>query len=310
LIDGLREAAARAERLLESEASRPWLEAEVGTWRAMEDPLVVTASRLEGFLERTASVDVPRGERLRRLAIELESAVFEDGWDGLQRIYEAAAREAPEDARIFESWGISSTECFRWDDAPLEEQHRIFTDGERAFERALALAPDDADVAFHMGLHQYHYPKSERASSEHADLALPWFGRALALDPRHPMAQLYQAHCYHDKADWNAAVRAYAAVDQTRLLEERPYQGWRVVKLEEQLAFCLAEAGDLAEAKRRFLALIEEICRFTHDETIDWVVNLWDLEKAVETRFREDSDLVEAAARAVQHAYGRSTEQS
>jgi hypothetical protein len=309
LIDQLRASAERAQRLRESEAARPWLEAELPTWYAMEAPLVVTAPRLDAFLERTASVDVPRGERLRRLAIELEGAEFEDGWDGLQRIYEAAAREAPDDARVFESWGISSTQCRRWDDALLEERRRIFADGERAFTRALALAPGDADAYFHMGLHQYDYPKSERASPEHADRALPWFGRALAVDPRHPMAQLYQAHCLHDKKDWSEAVRAYSAVDQARLLEERPYQGWRVVKLEEQLAFCLAQAGHLAEAKRRFCALIEEISRFTHDEAVGWVMNVWDLEEAVKTIFQDDPALVESAARVARHVYGRPSEE-
>lgn len=308
LVDVLRAAAERAKRAEEAEERAPWLEAEESAWRSEEGPIVVTRERLDGFLQRTSAVDVPRGERLRRLAIALEIASFEDGWDGLQRIYEAAAGEAPEDTRVFESWGISSKQCTEWDDATLERQRRIFTEGEQAFTRAAALAPGDADVCFHMGLHQYEYPKAERASSEHAGRALPWLSRALAIDPRHPMAQLYQAHCFHDQKDWIAAVRAYAAVDQARLLDERPHQGWRVVKLEEQLAFCLAQAGDLAEARRRFFALIEEISRFTHDETIDWVANLWDLEEAVKTTFREDAELVEATARAVRHVYSRFAE--
>jgi len=303
LVEEVRAAAARAKREDEGEVPEPWLEAERRAWPGVDGPLVVTARGLDEFLERTASVDVPRGERLRKLAIALESELFEDGWDGLQRIYEAAAREDPEDPRIFESWGISSTQCRAWDDGSLEEQRAIFADGERAFTRAAALDPDDPDIHCHMGLHQYHYPKSDRASPEHADRALPWFARALAIDPHHPMARLYQAHCLHDKKEWRAAVDAYSAVDQARLLEERPHQAWRVVKLEEQIASCLARAGDLAEAKRRFLALIAELSRLTDDEIRDEAVNLWDLEEAVKTTLRDDPTLAEAAERVARRVY-------
>lgn len=109
------------------------------------------------------------------------------------------------------------------------------------------------------------------------------------------MPALYRAHCYHDKKDWPAAVRAYDAVDQARLLEQHPSQEWRVVKLREQLAFCLAQAGQHAEAKQRFFAFIDDIAQFDDDEIWDLSINvkLEDLESAA-ISILKDPALLEA----------------
>src|SRR5205823_6247562 len=92
----------------------------------------------------TQGIDTP-ANRLRLLAIELEAAEFEQGWDGLRAIYQAAADADPADARVFHSWGISASNwAEEWMTPDLSERVAIAREAERVLRTALELAPRDS----------------------------------------------------------------------------------------------------------------------------------------------------------------------
>src|SRR5262249_55874279 len=76
-----------------------------------EGPVRVTPQKLTVYLDQTRHIEAPPAQRLRWLAIELEHARFERGWDDLRTIYQAAADAAPADPWVLHSWGLSAS---RW----------------------------------------------------------------------------------------------------------------------------------------------------------------------------------------------------
>ncbi|AUX33821.1 uncharacterized protein SOCE836_059850 [Sorangium cellulosum] len=125
LVEAIRAALERAERGIEARQVEPWLAAEIEKLRRADAPIEITAEALQRFLASTADAGLSRSERLRRLAIELESDDFVDGWAGFRRIYEAAASEGPNDAWVFLSWGISADHSWLWRGQAVEERLHI-----------------------------------------------------------------------------------------------------------------------------------------------------------------------------------------
>lgn len=270
--------------------------------RAIDDltsePIVsVTPERISSFLAATRSIQLPEAERLRRLAIKLEAEEFEDGWQGLRRIYAAAAEAAPENARVYHSWGISA---IGWMDASrtpgLPEQALIAREGEDVLSRASALHPGDSDIAHAMGLLFYNHPLRGEDKWTYARAALEWFQRASEWDPSNVIARLYLAHCHHDLMDWLPALKSYEGVDLDRLARE--WAPWRALKCKEQMAACHAKLGFADEAIRRFTALLDEIAPLDEEALTEDVVNLDELVDAV-TRDLRDSELLRRTRAAV-----------
>ncbi|WP_433926119.1 hypothetical protein AB3662_24655 [Sorangium cellulosum] len=193
LVEAIRAAVERAERGIEARQVEPWLAAEIEKPRSADAPIEITAGTLQRFLANTADAGLSRSERLRRLAVALESDDFVDGWAGFRRIYEAAASEGPNDAWVFLSWGISADHAWLWRGQAVEERLQIWDDADRALARAVELSPDDADTLHAIGHLRYQHPTDDTGSGEHADRALPWFVRAIEVNPHHGMAQLFRA---------------------------------------------------------------------------------------------------------------------
>jgi tetratricopeptide (TPR) repeat protein len=253
-----------------------------------EGPLSITDAGLEAFLRRTGTSFLSPAERLRILAIFLEEADFQDGWEGMRRIYRRAAREDPEDSRVFDSWGTSAS---GWCDGRPElsdgERGKIASDAESAYRRALELEPTCGDPEYGTGLLYYKNHLVDVREAELHGRALGLFSRALERDPDNVMAQLYIGHCFHDREEWEQAIQAYLAVDQEKLASEWP--AWRAVKLRQQIAGCYAGAGEHAEAVRRFREFLGEIEAFDDEAFEDRVVDLSDLaESAREIPFDEE----------------------
>lgn len=250
----------------------------------------VTPDDLQAFLEATGDIDSPPASRLRWLAIELEFSEFEKGWNGLRAIYEAAAKADATDSRVFHSWGISATE---WAEerrtTNLRDRLSIASEAERVLHTALELVPQDSEIAHAMGLLYYNHPARTNDVEVFRSQAITWFSQAVAWDPRNTIAQLYIAHCFHDRKDWTRAVIEYNKVDLNRLASEWPM--WRVVKCREQLATCYAYAGDKDQAVARFTALLDDVESWDAERLEEYVVNVDELVQAV-TEVLDDSELL------------------
>jgi hypothetical protein len=115
------------------------------TWladaRLPDEPRDVARLDLDAFLRDTALIELPAEERLRQLAIHLESRVPFDT-DVLDRIYQRALALAPDDPRVWLSRGITAQLAAEptGDESVVARASQLAL---RSFERALALAPGE-----------------------------------------------------------------------------------------------------------------------------------------------------------------------
>jgi tetratricopeptide (TPR) repeat protein len=264
----------------------------------------VTAEKLHAYLDQTRDVPASPSNRLRWLAIQLEHASFEHGWDDLRTIYRAAAAADPADYRVFHSWGLSASNFVAPGANTLDPAARrtISEEAERALLAALELSPRDSHVAHTLGLVHYNHPDY---AESYQPRAIEWFARAVEWDSRKVIAQLYLAHCYHDRKDWPRAIAEYERVDLEALARDWP--AWRAVKCREQIAHCHAFAGNTDEAVRRFIALLDEVETWDKARTDEAVVNVDELVQAVTQKLdhpdllRRTRDLVQRLKLAVRY---------
>ena len=233
----------------------PWeeltrfLDGEAVRFTSIED---VERYDLDAYLRSTGAIDLPPGERLRQLAIRLETLTPRTAdspvraWLALDRVYALAVRLAPTDVDVWTSRGISAVETARG--AESDAARRIADAGTRALHRALEIEPTDAHAAYAMGLLVYH--TADRGKTEEA---LSWLERALASEPAHATALLYRAHSLHDLARWPEAIAAYDAVPLEALVGPR---AWRVDYVLEARAECRLRSGDREGALAEFDALL------------------------------------------------------
>jgi tetratricopeptide (TPR) repeat protein len=227
---------------------------ELAAWLAQRQVARVGLAAIEAldwtaYLRDTSHIELPPGERLRRLAIELEdeaaSAPMPRGFLALARLYDAARELGSAEADT--SLAIAAHACAGWEDTP--SVHSIRVKGTQAARRAIA-ARDDALAHYVLGLFLY----GEHALAD----ALASFDATLARDPMLEWARLYRAHCLHDAERWSEAVAAYDAVNPAAFTGPTV---WRYDLLREQRAFCRLMAGDREGALadfERLLALYEK----------------------------------------------------
>ncbi|MEM7604426.1 MAG: hypothetical protein AAF411_03645 [Myxococcota bacterium] len=212
------------------EAIWAWLE------RSKLDELTPNGMRrldLNAYLMRTGEFSLPPAERLRQLAIFVEPSFNALAHPALDRVYEAALRYDDASAELWHSRGISAkyaAESFE-DGA---QRSKLVALSRRCLYRAWELQPDDAGIAYSMGLWHYFFGEDRDETAE-------WFERALRLEPSHGYARLYRAHCLHDAARWAEAVEAYEAVPLNTFTGPK---AWLVDLHLEALAYCRLRAGD------------------------------------------------------------------
>jgi hypothetical protein len=248
-----------------------------------DDSVPIRALDLDAFLDLTEGSDISPGQRLRLLAIALERrATRQRKWEDLQLIYQKAAELAPDHATVFHSWGISATEWMDRRRTPeMSRRVQIASEGERALLKALDLAPRNSHIAHSLGLLHYQHPLGETNEEPWLERAITWFGHAAKWenDRYSVIAQLYLAHCYHDRKDWPHAIAAYEKVDQARLAAEWPR--WRGVKCREQIAHCYALSGQTDISIRLCFNFLDDVEPLDVSTARDWVINLDEIVDAV-----------------------------
>ncbi|APR75526.1 Hypothetical protein A7982_00872 [Minicystis rosea] len=205
---------------------------------------------LTAYLRATASIPLAPTERLRQLAIALESSLLRGtqprGWLALERIYAFGRSIDPGDPVLETSRAITAEQAARDADDQPDVRRRMLLVGKDAAGRAIDLKPDHAAAHYVLGMLDY----SRNGSLESA---LACFERAIRHDPALGWAQLYRAHCLHDLERWAEAAQAYADVDPSYFTGR---SAWRYDLLREQRAFCLLQAGDEERALAEFLAIL------------------------------------------------------
>jgi tetratricopeptide (TPR) repeat protein len=206
------------------------------------------------------------------LAVELEFQEFEDGWQGLQSIYQAAYAGDPLDPDILHSWGISATQWATVIGAEFSIE--LATVAQEKLLAALNLAPMSSRIAYSLGQLYFGQPIREAKRDE----AMVWFRKAIEWDASNVMAQLHIGYCLHDGEQWLPAIAAYEKVNLANL--DACWPLWRSFKCQEQLAFCYAAAGNSVEAMQRFVALLNTAEGFSADEFEQRVLDFDDLIRA------------------------------
>jgi tetratricopeptide (TPR) repeat protein len=209
---------------------------------------------LTSFLDATAGSPLPPAERLRRLAVALESeftSTAADEWARLDAIYARAAAEDPGALATFHSWGLAASLFADLVDEPQREA--VLARGQWALGCALAIGPGDGGCLHTLGLLTY------QQAGAPVGQALAWFEQAVArlegsAAPELPMAQLYVAHCRQDQGDWAGALAAYEVIDRAALRCHWP--AWRAHRLVALVARCQLELGEHALARAGFEAVL------------------------------------------------------
>lgn len=212
----------------------------------------IESLNLTSYLRDTSHIDLAPTERLRMLAVALETvmSICEQprGWLALERIYAAGRALDPDDAEIEVSRAITSEACASLVPDRPGVARRMISTGRDAAERAIALRPGDARPRHALGMLEYSFGDGS------LEAALACFEKAVQLEPGHGWARLYRAHCLHDLERWAEAARAYSEVAPAFLVGPI---AWRYDLLREQRAWCLLQAGEREQALAEFLALLQ-----------------------------------------------------
>lgn len=204
---------------------------------------------LQAFLEQTAGFAVPADERLRELAIWVESIATRtsqpQGWRCLQRVYMHAHRQAPENTWIGHSQARSSLNCVA---RRLSDRVRmdILVEGQQAVEQALFVHPRKPQLLSVMG--------ELCVCMGQVEVALSWFERAVHRDANLPHAALERARILREMQRWDDAVNAYDAVPVSQLVGP---SAWRAVRLWEQRGWCHLQRGADGLAQADFLRALD-----------------------------------------------------
>jgi tetratricopeptide (TPR) repeat protein len=221
-----------------------WLDARLSS---IQD---INAFSWKRFLQETANLDVPPGERLRQLAdFADQNTLVPRGparWFTLRSIYEQALRFNEPDAWLVHySMASSVSNILVVEDLEPAIRESIAAEGIAAGTRAVELAPDRPETYHILGLCYY---KADRPLE-----ALSCFEAGAATDPKDGWTALFRAYTLHDLRRWDEAVRAYNAVPLDFF---KGPVAWRVDLLKEGRAWCKLQQGDRAGALSDFMALL------------------------------------------------------
>ncbi len=258
---------------------------------------------LNAFLRDTNTFDIESAERLRQLAIALESDadIFTKSrlrsWAILARVYDAAIALDPDCVNLWRSRGISALRLVQHEnDQAAAGVKAGYAESRRSLLRALELDPQSASAACLLGDGAYF-----SAEGKDKGEALKWYDKALAMDPNLHWAQLYRAHCLHDGEHWAEAAAAYEQVDKASF---SGYCAWRVDTLRDQHAACLLRSGQTDRAREDYLRLLDMLER----RSPSWNLEMPHLLESVRSTWPDLCDRAEAVA--VKHDLDGSKEQN
>ena len=281
----------RRDRLAQGRSECP--SNELSSWlaeRAWSDSAIPQID-LTSYLRETAQLSESPAERLRQLAVHLESKVTLfpglSGWQALERIYTTAAAFEPNDPELDISASISALFLAElMDDESSGET--LLAISERRARRAVASAPDSART--HLALGYVLYFCHQKKDSFDA------LAEALARDPdvaTEAWAHLYQAHVLHDDKRWGDALASYDQVDRSVFIGG---QAWRTDVLAEQRAECLYMLGRTDEAEQELIRILDRYEKEPHVAFAAMSAALWRLAEAVSPERHERAERVWEAA--------------
>lgn len=251
----------------------------------------ITSINLTDYLRCTQHFEIHPEERLRQLAIHIETEACslpgEAGWQSLKRIYDQATKLNENDETVWLSMGISACEIA--DNLTNEKSKRtIFKAGEHAILNAMALRSNSSYSHYILGYLFYFQGEKQAALNE--------FEKSLICENEkqiHSWAQLYKAHCLHDIGNWEKALNSYNLVDLSAF---DGHKSWRVDVLREQKAQCIYMIGRKEEAEGILIKILD---RYEKEPKIAfWAMSpsLWELAKSCSDEIYERAKYIEQTA--------------
>jgi len=248
---------------------------------------VIKSLSLKNYLNETQNFDVLPEERLRQLAIHLETKILivpsESNWQSLKRIYDYALNLNNKDSVLWLSFGIAAHDTAEnIENNDLKE--KLYSTAESAILNSIDLNSKSSRAYYILGYLYYFQGKKQESLNE--------LEKALLCendDNVHSWAQLYKAHCLHDMKKWQKALLAYKAVNLSAFTGP---VSWRVDVLKEQIAECTYFSGnkDLAETM-----LTEIINRYETEPkvAIDAMsYSLWNLAKNISENLNQRAQVI------------------
>jgi len=195
----------------------------------------VKTLNLSDFLQNIENPDIENSEKLRQLAIKIESRFFfeeKEKWEVLEAIYLRGISENAEDAILHESRGISASMiiALSQDEGFKKELLKVGID---SFSKSLSLGNNDARLYYHWGY--LHYPAN-------LSLAIEKFEEALKIEEDYAIASMYLGYSYFDLKNWEKAISALGKVNEEELRGH-----WEKIKSLELIACAQIESGSLSE---------------------------------------------------------------
>ena len=246
---------------------------------------------LAEYLIETQHIDIEPAERLRQLAISLESNAMslsgQAGWYALKRIYEYALKYDGKDEHVWLTMGISAQEMAENQESESLKT-KIYKEKESAVLNALDISPNWSRAHFSLGYLYYFQNRKEEALNE--------FELTLNCEDDnkiHSWAQLYKAHCFHDEKKWTEALDAYLEVDLSAFAGA---SSWRVEVLREQIAECTFNTGKKQEAEKLLLDILD---RYDAEPAVSIYAmssSLWNVAESLSPKYVERAKSIENKA--------------
>jgi tetratricopeptide (TPR) repeat protein len=132
--------------------------------------------------------------------------------------------------------------------------------------------PDFENLRYLYDYILYNHPERKSDNEKYINLALEQFSSAIDINSTFEMAKLYNSHCLHDLNTWQEAYQSYKMVDCAKFAHKHPEWVWRIYKLQEQIALCLAKTGNIQGAEEilnSYFGNLESLSCEESDEIVD-----------------------------------------
>lgn len=178
-----------------------------------ENPIDITYSRLQQFLEVTSNSSLPPNRRLIAMAYRLSERTFSNGWQSISCIFRFAAEldsSAINDWLLVAQWWYTAADRF-----DLQERSTIAHHAEDLAITAWSLTRSIL-YAQYLGELFYMHPAKEQDTSEFLKLSLKWF-RVAQSERSNDRINYKVAICLFELGEWAAALAEFTQVDKEEL---------------------------------------------------------------------------------------------